>query len=193
LTAIFLASEISGGYELFVPLMLCAAISYLVSKFLVKNSIYTHELAERGELLTHDKDQNVLTLMTLTDEIETDFIPVMPENTLGVLVRVVAKSQRNLHPVVDKRGMLKGLIDLQDIREIMFDRDRYDSVTVLDLMVVPDKLIVLDDKMDAVMSKFESSGAWNLPVIDSKGKYIGFVSRSKLFNAYRRWLKATSG
>ncbi len=193
LTAIFLASEISGGYELFVPLMLCAAISYLVSKFIVKNSIYTYELADRGELLTHDKDQNVLTLMTLTDEIETDFTPVMPDNTLGVLVRVIAKSQRNLHPVVDKRGLLKGLIDLQDIREIMFDRDRYDSVTVQELMVVPDQLIVHNDKMDSVMSKFESSGAWNLPVVDSKGKYMGFVSRSKLFNAYRRWLKATSG
>jgi CIC family chloride channel protein len=164
LTAIFLASEISGGYELFVPLMLCAAISYLVSKFLVKNSIYTYELAERGELLTHDKDKNVLTLMTLTDEIETDFIPVMPDNTLGILVRVIAKSQRNLHPVVDK-----------------------------ELMVVPDHLIVHNDKMDSVMSKFESSGAWNLPVVDSEGKYMGFVSRSKLFNAYRRWLKASSG
>ena len=143
--------------------------------------------------MTHDKDKNVLTLMTLTDEIETDFTPVMPDNTLGVLVRVIAKSQRNLHPVVDKEGVLKGLIDLQDIREIMFDRDRYDSVTVQELMVVPDNLIVHNDKMDSVMSKFENSGAWNLPVVDSEGKYIGFVSRSKLFNAYRRWLKASSG
>ena len=192
LTAIFLASEISGGYELFVPLMLSAALSYQVSKFLVKNSIYTRELAERGELLTHDKDRSVLTLMNLTDEIETDFIPVLPEYTLGVLVRVIAKSHRNLHPVVDKDGKLMGLIDLQDIREIMFDRDRYDSVLVKDLMVIPDNMIVQSDKMDSVMSKFESSGAWNLPVINSKGKYIGFVSRSRLFNAYRRWLKETS-
>ena len=192
LTAIFLASEISGGYELFVPLMLSAALSYQVSKFLVKNSIYTRELAERGELLTHDKDKSVLTLMNLTDEIETDFIPVLPEYTLGVLVRVIAKSHRNLHPVVDNDGKMMGLIDLQDIREIMFDRDRYDSVLVKDLMVIPDNMIVQSDKMDSVMSKFESSGAWNLPVIDSKGKYIGFVSRSRLFNAYRRWLKETS-
>ncbi len=192
LTAIFLASEISGGYELFVPLMLSAALSYQVSKFLVKNSIYTRELAARGELLTHDKDKSVLTLMNLTDEIETDFISVLPEYTLGILVRVIAKSHRNLHPVVDKDGKMMGLIDLQDIREIMFDRDRYDSVLVKDLMVIPDNMIVQSDKMDSVMSKFESSGAWNLPVIDSKGKYIGFVSRSRLFNAYRRWLKETS-
>ena len=130
--------------------------------------------------------------MNLTDEIETDFIPVLPEYTLGVLVRVIAKSHRNLHPVVDKDGKLMGLIDLQDIREIMFDRDRYDSVLVKDLMVIPDNMIVQSDKMDSVMSKFESSGAWNLPVINSKGKYIGFVSRSRLFNAYRRWLKETS-
>ncbi|MGY8918041.1 MAG: chloride channel protein, partial [Flavobacteriales bacterium] len=193
LTAIFLASEISGGYELFVPLMLSSALSYSLSKFLVKNSIYTRELAERGELLTHDKDKSVLTLMNLSDEIETDFLPVRPEYTLGTLVRVVAKSLRNLHPVVDETGILIGLIDLQDLRQIMFDQDRYETTTVKDLLVIPDHVIKSEDKMEKVMNMFEVSGAWNLPVVDSEGKYLGFVSRSRLFNAYRKWLKETSG
>tara|TARA_B110000881_G_scaffold149985_1_gene132995 strand:+ start:72 stop:1484 length:1413 start_codon:yes stop_codon:yes gene_type:complete len=193
LTAIFLASEISGGYELFVPLMLSSALSYSLSKYLVKNSIYNRELAERGELLTHDKDKSVLTLMSLADEIETDFLPVRPDYTLGTLVRVVAKSTRNLHPVVDKEGMLIGLLDLQDIRQIMFDRDKYETTTVNDLLVIPDHLIKSDEKMESVMLKFEVSGAWNLPVVDSQGKYLGFVSNSRLFGAYRKWLKETSG
>lgn len=193
LTAIFLASEISGGYELFVPLMLSSALSYSLSKYLVKNSIYNRELAERGELLTHDKDKSVLTLMSLADEIETDFLPVRPDYTLGTLVRVVAKSTRNLHPVVDKKGMLIGLLDLQDIRQIMFDRDKYETTTVNDLLVIPDHQIKSDEKMESVMLKFEVSGAWNLPVVDSHGKYLGFVSNSRLFGAYRKWLKETSG
>ncbi|HIK67866.1 MAG TPA: chloride channel protein [Flavobacteriales bacterium] len=193
LTAIFLASEISGGYELFVPLMLSSALSYSLSRYLVKNSIYTRELAERGELLTHDKDKSVLTLMSLSDEIETDFLQVRPDYTLGTLVRVVAKSKRNLHPVVDEDGILIGLLDLQDIRQIMFDRDKYETTTVNDLLVIPDNLINSDEKMESVMLKFEVSGAWNLPVVDSKGKYLGFVSNSRLFGAYRKWLKETSG
>ena len=193
LTAIFLASEISGGYELFVPLMLSSALSYSLSKYLVNNSIYTRELAERGELLTHDKDKSVLTLMNLSDEIETEFLPVRPDYTLGTLVRVVAKSKRNLHPVVDDNGFLIGLIDLQDIRQIMFDRDKYDTTTVNDLLVIPDNVIKSNEKMDVVMLKFEVSGAWNLPVVDSEGKYLGFVSNSRLFGAYRKWLKETSG
>jgi CIC family chloride channel protein len=193
LTAIFLASEISGGYELFVPLMLSSALSYSLSRYLVKNSIYTRELAERGELLTHDKDKSVLTLMSLSDEIETDFLTVRPDYTLGTLVRVVAKSKRNLHPVVDEEGILIGLLDLQDIRQIMFDRDKYETTTVNDLLVIPDNLIKSDEKMESVMYKFEVSGAWNLPVIDSEGKYLGFVFNSRLFGAYRKWLKETSG
>ena len=192
LTAIFLASEISGGYELFVPLMLSAALSYLVSKFLLKNSIYTRELAERGELLTHDKDKSVLTLMSLSSEIETDFLPVNPDHTLAVLVRIIAQSHRNLHPVVDAKGKFLGQIDLQDIRQIMFDRDRYETTLVKHLLVVPDNCIIENEKMESVMRKFEMSGAWNLPVLNKKGTYIGYVSRSRLFNAYRSWLKETS-
>jgi CIC family chloride channel protein len=192
LTAIFLASEISGGYGLFVPLMLSAALSYTIARYLMKYSIYTKELAERGELLTHDKDQSVLTLMTLKDEIETDFIPVGAGDSLRSLVKIISKSKRNLHPVIDGAGRLQGLIDLQDIREIMFETERYDTTSVIDLMTSVEFKVVGTSRMDDVMDIFEVSGAWNLPVVDEAGVYVGFVSRSRLFNAYRRWLKETS-
>lgn len=192
LTAIFLATEISGGYGLFIPLMLSTALSYVIAKSLMKHNIYTRELAERGELLTHDKDQSVLTLMNLKDEIECDFIPIGANDSLRSLVKIISKSKRNLHPVLDNEGKLLGLIDLQDIREIMFETERYDTTSVSDLMSDLDFTIVQTSKMDDVMDTFEASGAWNLPVVDNDGRYIGFVSRSRLFNAYRRWLKETS-
>lgn len=192
LTAIFLATEISGGYGLFIPLMLSTALSYVIAKSLMKHNIYTSELAERGELLTHDKDQSVLTLMNLKDEIECDFIPIGANDSLRSLVKIISKSKRNLHPVLDNEGKLLGLIDLQDIREIMFETERYDTTSVSDLMSDLDFTIVQTSKMDDVMDTFEASGAWNLPVVDNDGRYIGFVSRSRLFNAYRRWLKETS-
>lgn len=192
LTAIFLATEISGGYGLFIPLMLSTALSYVIAKSLMKHNIYTRELAERGELLTHDKDQSVLTLMSLKDEIECDFIPIGANDSLRSLVKIISKSKRNLHPVLGDDGILLGLIDLQDIREIMFETERYDTTSVSDLMSDLDFTIVQTSKMDDVMDTFEASGAWNLPVVDKDGRYIGFVSRSRLFNAYRRWLKETS-
>ena len=191
LTAIFLATELSGGYGLFVPLMLTSAIAFSTSRALMRHNIYTRELAERGELLTHDKDQTVLTLMTLKEELEQDFLPVQAHWNLGQLVEVVAQSQRNLHPVVDQQGHLLGIVDLQDIRQVMFDRDQYLSLRVVDVMTLPLAEVQWEDKMDDVMAKFENCGAWNLPVVEG-GKYVGFVSRSRMFNAYRKWLKATS-
>ncbi len=191
LTAIFLATELSGGYGLFVPLMLTSAISFSTSRALMRHSIYTRELAERGELLTHDKDRTVLTLMNLKEELEQDFLPVQAHWNLGQLVEVVAQSHRNLHPVVDGEGHLMGIVDLQDIRQVMFDQNQYLSLRVIDLMTLPLAEVQWEDKMDDVMAKFETCGAWNLPVVED-GRYVGFVSRSRLFTAYRKWLKATS-
>ena len=191
LTAIFLATELSGGYGLFVPLMLTSAVSFSTSRALMRHSIYNRQLAERGELLTHDKDRSVLTLMNLKDELERDFLPVQVQWNLEQLVEVVALSHRNLHPVVDDQGVLLGIVDLQDIRQVMFDRSKYQSLTVSDLMTTPLAQVEWGEKMDDVMAKFESCGAWNLPVVE-EGKYVGFVSRSRLFNAYRKWLRATN-
>ncbi|RKR14598.1 CIC family chloride channel protein [Maribacter vaceletii] len=189
LTAIFLIAEITGGYELFVPLMITASISYLITKNAVDHSIYTRELAESGNLLTHNKDKTVLTLMELDDVIEDNFKVIHPEMTLGdMLLKSVSKSTRNIYPVVDDSKALVGIVLLDDIREFMFDRALYKTTKVETFMhQAPDYIFYGDDSMQIVMQKFQNSGAWNLPVI-KKGKYMGFVSKSKLLTAYRRKL-----
>ena len=191
LTAIFLIAEITGGYGLFVPLMIAASISYLTIKLFTTHSIYTYQLASRGELLTHDKDKTVLTLMKLKSEIETDLTKISADMSLGSLVPVIASSRRNLFPVVDAQDQLLGIVLLDDIRQIMFNRELYDRTFVYDLMTDPPDAIQVDDTMDKVMQRFESTGAWNLPVV-SQGKYVGFVSKSKLFSAYRKLLQEFS-
>ncbi len=187
LTAIFLIAEITHGYELFVPLMMTSTISYLTIMYFEPHSIYTKQLARRGELLTHHKDKAVLTLMRLNKVLETDFLPVKSTDTLGSLVKTIAKAKRNLFPVIGSKGQLKGIVLLDDIREIMFNHDRYNNTVVEDLMQVPPAFIEINESMDSVMKKFEETGAWNLPVIENN-KYMGFVSKSKIFSVYRRVL-----
>lgn len=188
LTALFLIAEITGGYELVIPLMLTAAISFLTSKYFNQHSLYTMQLAKRGELITHNKDKAVLTLMKLKSEVETDFRCVNPDDTLGELVKTVSFSKRNVFPVIDKEGALVGIVLLDDIRQIMFEPSMYDKLLVKELMSdFPDSISSFES-MDMVMQKFNKTGAWNLPVIDN-GKYVGFVSKSKLFNAYRKVLQ----
>lgn len=189
LTGVFLIAEITGGYELFLPLMITAAIAFITVKYGVKNSVYTMQLAKRGDLLTHHKDQAVLTLMNLKEEIEQDFVKVHPYDKLEGLVKAVADSKRNLFPVVDEDNIFLGVITLNDIRQIMFDRDQYDKVLVHELMTSAPEYIYYTDSMESVMNKFDRSGAWNLPVIDADNHYVGFVSKSKLFSGYRSRLK----
>lgn len=189
LTAIFLIAEITGGYGLFVPLMITASISYLITKNTIDYTIYTRELAESGDLLTHNKDKAVLTLMRLDDLIEMNFKTVNQHMTLGeMLHESVAKSTRNIFPVVDHQEALVGIILLDDIREFMFDTALYQSTKAITFMQKPPELIFYGrDNMQAIMQKFQDSGAWNLPVVKD-GKYLGFVSKSKLLTAYRREL-----
>lgn len=189
LTAIFLIAEITGGYQLFVPLMITAAISYLITKNALDYTIYTKELAKIGALLSHNKDQMVLGLMEMDDVIEKNFKPVHPKMSLGeMLHQSVSKSKRNLFPVLDDDKKLIGIIVLDDIRPMMFDTELYDTVFVKNLMHAPPEVIFYEtDNMKEVMKKFQDSGAWNLPVI-KKGKYEGFISKSKMLTAYRRKL-----
>lgn len=189
LTAIFLIAEITGGYELFIPLMLTSTISFLITKNALDYTIYTRKLAESGDLITHDKDETVLTLMKLDTVIEDDFVLVNPQMTLGAMLHEgVAKCSRNLFPVVNNENELSGIILLDDIRGIMFNTELYETTLVEDLMHdAPEYIIYEEDNMKKVMKKFQDSGAWNLPVI-KEGKYAGFVSKSKLLTAYRRKL-----
>jgi CIC family chloride channel protein len=188
LTALFLIAEITGGYDLVIPLMLTAAISFLTSKYFNPHSLYTMQLAKRGELITHDKDKAVLTLMNLETEVEKDFSPIKPEDTLRTLVKIVSRSKRNIFPVINEEKGLEGVVLLDDIRQIMFEPQQYDVILVKEIMRDFPASITSSENMDRVMEKFNSTGAWNLPVIDH-GEYVGFVSKSKLFNAYRKVLQ----
>ncbi len=189
LTAIFLIAEITGGYELFVPLMITVSMSFIINKNGLDHTIYTKELAEKGALLTQDKDKSVLALMKLDSVIERNFIALHPEMSLGdMLIQGVSKSNRNLFPVTDDANNFVGVILLDDIRTVMFDQSLYQSTMVETFMHKPPELIIYEkDSMQQVMKKFQDSGAWNLPVIRNE-KYYGFVSKSKLLTAYRREL-----
>ncbi len=187
LTAIFLIAEITGGYELFIPLIITSTIAYLTIMYFEPHSIYTKRLAARGELITHHKDKAVLTLMRMGPVIETDLRTVHPDESLGELVKIVSASKRNIFPVVDKENNLMGIVLLDNIRDIIFKPAQYDKIIVRDIMIIPHATVSSDENMESVMKKFEDTGAWNLPVLDDK-KYVGFISKSKIFSAYRKIL-----
>lgn len=190
LTAIFLIAELTGGYELFLPLMITATISYAITRYFVPYSVYTMELAKKGELITHNKDKAVLTLMDMDSVIETNFVSVYPDMTLGEIIgQAVVKSNRNIFPVLNRKtNELIGIILLDDIRSIMFDQNLYKEVKASDVMQNPPAIIEIEkDRMTQVMQKFQDSGAWNLPVVKND-QYYGFISKSKLLTAYRRKL-----
>lgn len=188
LMGIFLAAEMTGGYELFLPLLIVSTISYGTFKLFSPYSIYTQRLAQRGELLTHEKDRSVLTLLKMDSVIEKDFKEVHPDMTLREMCEVISQSSRNLYPVTDSNNVLVGVVLLDDIRNIMFRPDLYDKMRVRKFMSSMPAKIELGQSMDSVMKMFDDTKAWNLPVVE-RGKYVGFVSKSKIFNSYRRVLK----
>lgn len=188
LMGIFLTAEMTGGYNLFLPLLIVSGLSYMTIKFFEPYSIYTMRLAQKGDLLTHQKDKAVLTLLKVDNLIEKDFKEVRPEMNLKEVVDIIAKSNRNLFPVTDESGFLKGVVLLDDIRNIMFRPDLYKKMHVTRFMSMPPALIEVDLPMEKVMEIFDKTHAWNLPVVEN-GKYVGFVSKSKIFNSYRRVLR----
>lgn len=188
LMAIFLTAEMTGGYDLFLPLLIVSTLAYITIQIFLPYSIYTMRLAKAGDLLTHQKDKAVLTLMKMDKVIERDFKAVKPDMNLKEVVDVISVSKRNLYPVVDDEGYLKGVVLLDDIRNIMFRTDLYKKMHVSRFMTTTPAVIDVNEPMDKVMSTFDKTNAWNLPVTD-KGKYVGFVSKSKIFNSYRQVLK----
>lgn len=188
LMAIFLTAEMTGGYDLFLPLLIVSALSYMTIKTFIPYSIYSLRLAKKGELMTHAKDKTVLSLMNIGSVVEKDFKEVHPEMKLRDMVQTISESNRNLFPVTDAEGNLKGIVLLDDIRNIMFRSDLYDKMTVSRFMAMPPARVEYTDNMEKVMKIFDKTNAWNLPVVKG-GKYIGFVSKSKIFNTYREVLK----
>ena len=185
LLGIFLTAEITGGYELVFPLIISATSAYLTISVFEPHSIYTKRLAQRGELVTHDKDKAVLQFMELKELIEADFEIIAPNATLGDLTKAISRSRRDLYPVVFEDGKLAGMVKMDDVRGFIFEEELHDSVLVKDLMYMPQHFISPEDSMAGVVEKFETSGRYNLAVIDQEGKYIGFISRAKVFSNYR--------
>ncbi|NJN25301.1 MAG: chloride channel protein [Cyclobacteriaceae bacterium] len=192
LTAIFLIAELTGGYHLFVPLMMVSTISYTTIKYFTSTSVYTRQLARKGELFTHDKDKMVISLMNVKDMLETKFNTVHKDGTLRDLVKVITSSKRNVFPVVDDNGIFCGVVHLNDIREVIFKPELYDSVTVSSLMQAPMTSATLSDSMEQIVEKFQKTPHFNIVVLDEKGKYVGFVSRANVFSKYRKMLKEFS-
>jgi CIC family chloride channel protein len=187
LTAIFLIAEITGGYDLLIPLIITSTVSYITIKGFEKHSIYHVQLARRGELITHDKDKAVLTFMDWTRDIETDLHKVRSGDTLGDLVKIISRSKRNIFPVVDEYNILEGVVSLDDVREIMFNSELYDTTLIRDLMTIPPSYLERKENITTVMEIFRTTGAWNLPVLD-KGYYVGFISKARIYSTYRELL-----
>lgn len=184
LTGIFLIAELTGGYSLFMPLMIVSVVSYITIYVFEPHSLYAMRLAKKGELMTHNKDKAVLSLLKTDDLIETDIQTIDPSAMFGDLIKLISQSKRNIFAVVDKRGVFLGVVSLEEVRNIMFRPELYNRFTVRRLMVSPPSKVYIGDTMEAVARKFDDSHAWNLPVLDGD-KYVGFVSRSKVFTAYR--------
>lgn len=185
LTGIFLIADISGGYKLFVPLMITATFAYIIVRTFTPNSVYHIQLARRKELLTHDKDANVLQMLEVKKLIESDFEILSPDATLRDLTTAISRNHRNLFPVVDSDGKLVGMVKMDDVRSMIFNHELYDKIKISELMYMPEYFIDPNDSMEIVTNKFESSGRYNLAVIEN-GRYLGFISRARVFTKYRK-------
>lgn len=189
LTGIFLIAELTGGYNLFMTLMIVSTVSFITIKLFEPHSLYAMRLAQKGELITHHKDKAVLTLLKMENVIETDLSILTPEMTLGELVKIISRSKRNLFPVVhSETGVFMGVLLLDEVRNIMFRPELYNRFTVRKLMISPPAVINNELSMEKVMEIFEDTGAWNLPVVDNQKRYVGYVSKSKIFSSYRHVL-----
>jgi CIC family chloride channel protein len=191
LTAIFLIAEITEGYSLLIPLIITSTVAYITIRSFQKHSIYHQQLAASGELITHDKDKAAITLLDWNREVEKDFLTVSPDGTLGDLVKQIKRSKRNIFPVVDEYNILEGVVFLDDVRDKMFKPELYDRISIRELMTMPPSYIDISERGEAVLEAFEKTGAWNLPVLDN-GRYVGFISKSRIFSAYREMLRQIS-
>ncbi len=191
LTAIFLIAEITGGYNLMIPLMLVSSISYIVSKYFEPYSMDSRQLANSGQIFPNNKDKNILNTILASKLVESDFQTVPVKGSLRQLVNAISMSKRNIFPVIDEEGKLLGIILLDSVRDIIFKTDLYDTISIETLMVNPPDTIFYQETMETVMRKFDETKAWNLPVVNDELQYIGFISKSNIFTSYRKKLIST--
>lgn len=189
LTGVFLIAELTGGYQLFIPLMIVSVASYLTINAFEKHSIYAIRLARKGELLTHHKDRSVLTLMSLDAIIDKERPKLTPDMYLGQIVQAVSKSKSLHFAVVDMKGGMMGVINVNKIRQVIFRSELYRMYKATQLMQQPEMVLRTDDNMQTVMDKFSRCDAGTLPVLNPDGTFVGFVSRTRLYASYRQIIK----
>lgn len=190
LTGIFLIAEITGGYELIIPLMIVSSISYVIVKYFHPESMDVKKLKDTGTIVTDNKDTSILSKIEIRSMIETDFATIHFKATLRTIVESIKHSKRNTFPVVKKNNKLIGIIYLDNIREEMFNSELYDVVTAKELMRKPSMVLNINEDIFSIMKKFEESGQWNLPVVDDD-IYVGFLSKSSILDKYRHQLIET--
>ena len=189
LTGVFRIAELTGGYQLFIPLMIVSVASYLTINAFEKHSIYAIRLARKGELLTHHKDRSVLTLMSLDAIIDKERPKLTPDMYLGQIVQAVSKSKSLHFAVVDMKGGMMGVINVNKIRQVIFRSELYRMYKATQLMQQPEMVLRTDDNMQTVMDKFSRCDAGTLPVLNPDGTFVGFVSRTRLYASYRQIIK----
>ena len=190
LTGIFLIAEITGGYELIIPLMIVSSISYVIVKYFHPESMDVKKLKDTGTIVTDNKDTSILSKIDIRSMIETDFATIHFKATLRNIVESIKHSKRNTFPVVKKNNKLLGIIYLDNIREEMFNSELYDVVTAKEVMRKPSMVLNINEDIFSIMKKFEESGQWNLPVVDDD-IYVGFLSKSSILDKYRHQLMET--
>lgn len=190
LTAIFLIAEITGGYELMIPLMIVSALSVTVAHYFEPLSMESKRLSEKFNISVHSRDTFILSRLDLAELIETNFSTIKVDENLKTLIQVISKSTRNTFPVINEKRELQGLIHLDDIRGIIFSTDKPEDMPVSKLMTPVNAVIKVNENLHSVLKKFEETNAWNLPVVHHK-QYMGFVSKSSILTKYRAELLNT--
>lgn len=188
LTAIFLIAEITNGYELFIPLMIVSSISFFIVKSYQPFSMETRQLAMDGEIFTHKKERNILTSIRLEDMLQDQYESIGMDKKLKELVEIIKRSEKNIFAVVDGKDRFAGVIELNDVKQKLFQPEQFDRVSIKSLMKKPPAVLLVDNDMHTVMEKFDDTQSWYLPVLDKQRKFIGFISKTKLFNKYREIL-----
>jgi CIC family chloride channel protein len=192
LTAIFLIAEITNGYELFIPLMIVSSISYTIVKHFEAYSMETKQMALKGEIFTHKKEQNILSTISLEEMLDEGYHHVSANSTVGDMIKILSESNKTVFPVHDDEGLFIGILGLNDIKKLVLRQDIQLDASIASLVKHPPEIIYYKDRMPDVMKKFDTTNSWHLPVLNGENKFIGFISKSKLFDRYRRSLSENS-
>jgi CIC family chloride channel protein len=190
LSAIFLIAEITNGYELFIPLMVVSSISFFIVKSYEPYSMDLKKLAMEGQVFTHKKEQNILTSIRLDEMLQDKYDSIAIDKKLRDLVEVIKRSEKNIFAVHDIKGRFAGIIELNDIKQQLFQADKFDSISVRNLTKKPRAILYEEQDMLAVMEKFDDTQSWYLPVLNKEKKFVGFISKTKVFNKYREILSS---